>query len=169
MNPVDLIAAALADGVDLRLEGDSLKASGDSAAVSKWAALIRPNKASIIASLKVGAGDMAMVKSCGWRLHYVDRDPVHVFVLPEPTHDEVLETHPDAVAAEPITLSDVLVPAADGSHRERAHDLRHCRECQHLRGEVCTVASPGDIVSANKGYRPWQGMPKRCGGFSHAE
>ena len=60
MNPVDLIAAALADGVELRLDDDgSLKASGESAAVSKWAALIRPNKASIIAALKVGTDGTA--------------------------------------------------------------------------------------------------------------
>jgi hypothetical protein len=102
MNPVDLFAAALADGVDLRLEDGKLKANGSSAAISKWAALLSANKTSIIDVLKVGAGDTATA-SRWWLIHLRDLDPVEVACSPEATHAEILEWHPDAVAAEPFT------------------------------------------------------------------
>lgn len=38
-----------------------------------------------------------------WLIHYPDRDPVEVACCPEATHAEILERHPDAVAAEPFT------------------------------------------------------------------
>ena len=51
---------------------------------------------------KVGAGDTATA-SRSWLIHYPDRDPVEVTCCPEATHAEILERHPDAVAAEPFT------------------------------------------------------------------
>lgn len=33
-------------------------------------------------------------------------------------------------------------------------DRRTCRQCLNLRGRVSAVATPGGLVSANKGYRP---------------
>ncbi len=48
---------------------------------------------------KVGAGDTA---STWWFIHYIDRDPVEVACCPEATHADILERHPDAVAAEPF-------------------------------------------------------------------
>ena len=51
---------------------------------------------------KVGAGDTATV-SRWWLIHYPDRDPVEVACCPEATHADILERHPDAVAAEPFT------------------------------------------------------------------
>lgn len=50
-------------------------------------------------SQRIGAGDMAT--SWGWRLHFADRDPMTVLVVPHVTHAEILEQHPDALAAEP--------------------------------------------------------------------
>ena len=51
---------------------------------------------------KVGAGDTATASR--WRLiHYPDRDPLEVVCCPEATHADILERHPDAVAAEPFT------------------------------------------------------------------
>ncbi len=38
-----------------------------------------------------------------WLLHYPERDPVEVTCCPEASHAEMLERHPDAVAAEPFT------------------------------------------------------------------
>ena len=38
-----------------------------------------------------------------WLIHYPDRDPVEVACCPEATHADILERHPDAVAAEPFT------------------------------------------------------------------
>jgi len=51
---------------------------------------------------KVGAGDTATA-SRWWLIHYPDRDPVELACCPEATHAEILERHPDAVAAEPFT------------------------------------------------------------------
>ena len=51
---------------------------------------------------KVGAGDTATA-SRWWRIHYPDRDPLEVACCPDATHAEILERHPDAVAAEPFT------------------------------------------------------------------
>ena len=51
---------------------------------------------------KVGAGDTATA-SRWWLIHYPDRDPVEVACCPKTTHADILERHPDAVAAEPFT------------------------------------------------------------------
>lgn len=51
---------------------------------------------------KVGAGGTATA-SRWWLIHYPDRDPVEVACCPEATHADILERHPDAVAAEPFT------------------------------------------------------------------
>jgi hypothetical protein len=37
-----------------------------------------------------------------WLIHYIDHDPVQVFCTPPKTHDEILASHPDAIAAEPL-------------------------------------------------------------------
>lgn len=50
----------------------------------------------------VSPGDTAT--ACrNWLIHYVDRDTVQVVCCPEATHAELLESYPDAVAAEPFT------------------------------------------------------------------
>ena len=51
---------------------------------------------------KVSPGDTAPA-SRWWLIHYPDRDPVEVACCPEATHADILEQHPDAVAAEPFT------------------------------------------------------------------
>lgn len=53
---------------------------------------------------KVGAGDTATA-SRWWLIHYPDRDPVEVACCPEATHADILERHPEAVAAEPFIPS----------------------------------------------------------------
>ena len=60
---------------------------------------------------KVGAGDTATA-SRWWLIHYPDRDPVEVACCPEATHAEILERHPNAVAAEPFapTIRQPSVP-----------------------------------------------------------
>lgn len=55
-----------------------------------------------VIAYEVGAGDTAT--ACDWWLiHYPDRPPLQVACCPEATHAEILERHPDAVAAEPFT------------------------------------------------------------------
>jgi len=51
---------------------------------------------------KVSPGDTATA-SRWWLIHYPDHDPVEVSCTPPATHAEMLERHPDAVAAEPFT------------------------------------------------------------------
>jgi hypothetical protein len=51
---------------------------------------------------KVSPGDTATV-SRWWLIHYPDRDPLESVCNPPATHAEILERHPEAVAAEPFT------------------------------------------------------------------
>lgn len=51
---------------------------------------------------RIGAGDTATA-SRWWLIHYLDCDPVEVCCCPEARHADILEQHPHAVAAEPIT------------------------------------------------------------------
>jgi hypothetical protein len=101
MTPATIIREAQAEGVSLTLSSaGTIKATGDGAAVNRWLAAIREHKVEIMEALKVGAGDTA---STWWRLHYPDRYPAEVACSPEATHADILERHPDAVAAEPFT------------------------------------------------------------------
>ena len=118
-----------------------------------------------------------------WRVHFPDRDPLEVCFSPEASHAEVVALYPTALAAEAIEpgrqpqgepLTEVqaselrtwLAPAiSDGDD-----GLRTCRQCSNLRGGVCSVARPGGIVSAIRGYRPGQpDMLLRCAGFASRE
>jgi hypothetical protein len=67
---------------------------------------------------EVGADDTATA-SRWWRIHYPDREPVEVACCPEATHAEILERHPDAVAAEPFTPT-IRQPAAPLTASEEA-------------------------------------------------
>ncbi|SBT04588.1 hypothetical protein PROAA_1310006 [Candidatus Propionivibrio aalborgensis] len=58
--------------------------------------------ANLHSRVKVCAGDTATA-SRWWLIHYHDRDPMEIACCPEATHAEILERHPDAVAAEPFT------------------------------------------------------------------
>lgn len=118
MKPVDLIAAALADGVTLRLDSGKLKVTGDATAVNRWLPLIREQKSEIIEALKVGAGETATA-SRWWLIHYADRDPVEVACCPDATQAEILERHPDAFAAEPFTAT-IRQPLAPMTAEEEA-------------------------------------------------
>jgi hypothetical protein len=103
MTPTTIICEARADGLTLALSlAGTIKATGDSAAVNRWLAVIREHKAEIVEVLKVGAGDPATA-SRRWLIHYLDCDPVEVACCPEATHLKLLHLHPDAVAAEPFT------------------------------------------------------------------
>jgi hypothetical protein len=47
-------------------------------------------------------------------------------------------------------------------------DRRRCRQCLNLRGAACSIAKPGGLVSASKGYRP-ANLPMRCAGFKPSQ
>lgn len=74
---------------------------------------------------------------------------------PAATHAEVLADYPDALAAEP------------GGRLAGDDDRRTCNQCGNLLAGTCTVAAPGGLVSAVRGYRPsLVDIPIRCAGFS---
>lgn len=103
MTPATIIREAQAEGVRLALSPTgTIKATGDAEAVSRWLAVIREHKTEIIDVLKVAAGGTATA-SRWWLIHYPDRDPLEVACCPDATHADILERHPDAVAAEPFT------------------------------------------------------------------
>ena len=52
-----------------------------------------------------------------WRLHYPDREPAEAWASPPVTHAEILERHPDAIAAEPFDLAEPERACSTCSHR----------------------------------------------------
>jgi hypothetical protein len=119
MTPATIIREAQSEGVKLALSpAGNIKAVGDGAAVNRWVAVIREHKAEIIDVLKNVAGDRATA-SRWWRIHYPDRDTVEAACCPEATHAEILERHPDAVAAEPFAPT-TLPPSASLTAEEEA-------------------------------------------------
>lgn len=187
---------------------------GEAGTVARIAtvAVAKPKKEKTAPPAKVGAGDTATA-SRWWLIHYTDRDPVEVACYPDGTHADILERHPDAIAAEPFTpsirqplapltaseetairawlaLIEETDPATiaevigqcqrDADARDyftgRAlavlpkpapfpDDRRTCSQCLNLRGRVCSVATPGGLVSANVGYRPAPDTLHRCAGY----
>ncbi|MBK7952588.1 MAG: hypothetical protein IPK02_00660 [Candidatus Accumulibacter sp.] len=53
---------------------------------------------------------------------------------------------------------------------DEVDDRRTCTQCLNLRGGVCSIASPGGLVSAVRGYRPaLLEILQRCHGFAERE
>jgi hypothetical protein len=77
---------------------------GSGAIVARIAtvAVANPKEEKTAPPAKVGAGDTATAYRW-WLIHYPDRDSMEMACCPEATHAEILERHPDAVAAEPFT------------------------------------------------------------------
>lgn len=44
-------------------------------------------------------------------------------------------------------------------------DRRQCSQCLNLRGRICTIARPGGLVSARRGYEPMRDTLHRCAGY----
>ncbi len=82
-----------------------------------------------------------------WLIHYPDREPVEVANFPDATHAEILERHPESIAAEPINRA---APAPTTA----------CATCTHVtRLGVCgepVAASLSDVVGVIR-YHPDQG------------
>ena len=70
----------------------------------------------------VRPADDAATASRWWLIHYPDRNPVEVASFPPATHAEVLERHPDAIAAEPIKQA-IAEPAWNREIDERLENL----------------------------------------------
>jgi hypothetical protein len=76
---------------------------------------------------------------------------------------------PDDAGASCAAFEQVEGYQAPNPTNSEADERRTCRQCRNLsrlRGNVCTVASPGGIVSAVVGYRPALDMKLRCPGYA---
>ena len=81
-------------------------------------AVAKPPQGQTAPPPEVGAVDTATA-SRWWLIHYPDRAPVEVCCFPDATRAEILERHPDAVAAEPFTPT-IRQPSAPLSAEEEA-------------------------------------------------
>jgi hypothetical protein len=52
-----------------------------------------------------------------WRLHYPNREPLEVATFPPASHAEILERHPEAIAAEPFDLAEPERACSTCAHR----------------------------------------------------
>jgi len=103
MNAETIIREVQADSVSIAASRTgTIRARGDSVAVNRWLATIRDHKSEILRALEQRGRPMEAV-SRWWVLHYRDSDPTEVSCYPAATHAEMLEAHPDALAAEPFT------------------------------------------------------------------
>jgi hypothetical protein len=96
----------------------------------------------------VRPADDAATASCWWLIHYPDRDSAEVASYPLATHAEILERHPEAIAAEPI--HQVALEPAQTS----------CNTCTHVTGRggcgVPVAAGLSNLPGVIR-YRPDQG------------
>lgn len=95
MTALALIDQARADGLELRPNGDRLKLRGPADVVARWKPCIAAHKPEIMDAL-------AATASRWWLIHFLDGAPLEVACFPPATWAEILERHPDAIAAEPI-------------------------------------------------------------------
>lgn len=80
---------------------------------------------------------------------------------------------------DPEVVSDVLhrcefdpeareyfVIRANETRSAAGDDRRHCAECSNLdRYGCCLAALRGELDGLARKYRPWRGLPRRCGSF----
>ena len=106
-----------------------------------------------------------------WLVHFADREPVEVYCNPDADFANIMQTYPDALAAEPILerIPQVFTEAEDAEWETLwlgvpDDDRITCTQCANLRGRVCTVA--GGPVNALKGYMPILEILRRCEGYA---
>jgi hypothetical protein len=145
MTPATIIREAQTDGVRLALSTfGTIKASGDSAAVNRWVAVVRERKAEIIEALKVGPGDTAII--CRWwQICYRDREVEVTFAEPM-TRAEILNWNCDAIAAVPLLLAPPI-PSAEAKAA--------IREWLALTGETNQTVIDGALALADGDSHRW--------------
>ena len=154
MNLADLhkigIRASVTDG-ELRL--DAPKGAVDNDLLTQ----IRESKPALLAEiLAVGdAGELCeeyfpTIQPCGKCI-----DPANDLHQGEALLLEINPETPSTAASYPAGLPTV----------RDTDDRRTCSQCRNLASRVCTIAKPGGIVSAIKGYRPDMERLRRCAGY----
>lgn len=118
-----------------------------------------------VATVAVANPPEANSASPWWLIHYADREPMEVACSPPATHVEILERHPDAIAAEPHQPQ-IDPPPVAALPTEAPDDRITCDECRnlHMMGN-CLAARRRELVAAS-GYTPIRGMKRRCEAFA---
>ena len=138
MTPVAIIREASADGVTLLLSSTgTVKVNGDEVTVNRWLALIRKNKAAIVAAL---AADLMTAEQeaaiCAWLTYINETDP------------EIIRDVLDKCRADPDALVYFLKRSDEVPKpvRDPDDDRRLCTQCTNLspRGR-CLAAQRGEI------------------------
>lgn len=75
--------------------------AGSDAALSRWRSVLRQNKADLLETLTVNAGDPDQVSRC-WLIHFANHDLLEVYYSPPATYSEVLAHYPEAIAVDAI-------------------------------------------------------------------
>jgi hypothetical protein len=117
LSAATIIQQATADGITLALTpSGTVKATGDRAVVARWAAMIRDNKAGIVAVLSVAANDPADPDvHQRWTVTIPGRE-VFGFIVPQGlTLEQVRQQYPTAIAIRPT--KEVLDPEITGAEQ----------------------------------------------------
>ncbi len=140
--------------------------------------LTKPPKAPFVSSVSMVQGVYENISANNSGLN----TPPTIGIDDKATHAGILERHPDAVAAEPLTPVDpeaweeraAIAEFDGGLNRDAAEQLawreddrRTCTQCINLRQRACSIAKPerGAVVVANRGYRPDPARLLRCAGY----
>jgi hypothetical protein len=167
VTPEAIIKQSSADGVALSLgDGGKIRFSGDEDQVAKWLPLFREHKVSIVGLLS---------KACN------DEPDTMAVKMVGATKSETVgpTTLLSVVSLEKIECkaSEVLDAPANnifsGSEIETDQNVftderRTCNQCYNLHARICSIARPGGLISAVKGYRPglmFREQLHRCEGY----
>lgn len=82
---------------------------------------------------------------------FVGTAPAHIEEITPSKNDD--DFRPDSSVARSIFIT------------EPSDNLRYCTQCQNLGGRVCSIAYPGGLVSAKRGYTPMRDTLHRCSGY----
>ena len=165
MSATAILRETAAAGVTLSLSSaGTIKAVGNQAAVDLWLPAIREHKTGIVALLAEGA-NVEPGRQLPDTLLAGDQESAVLAWL-----SEIGETD-QAIVAEVLTACRHDCDArayylGRAGYAVTDDDRRICTECRNLRAGVCTVARPGGVVSAIRGYRPVSpGVLQRCAGY----
>ena len=157
MTAASIIREASVDGVTLLLSSTgTVKVNGDGVAVNRWLAIIRENKAAIVAALAVGLMSAEQEAAiCAW-LTYINE-----------TDSEIICDVLDKCRAEPNALEYFLKRSAEvPTPWDDGDDRRTCNQCVNLspRGR-CLGAQRGEIDRIPK-FEPIPNKLQYCIGYA---
>lgn len=101
MSAPDLLQAMRNAGLILTVADGRLLVKGPADALDWFRPTIRDQRNELLRALSISTADVVVAYRC-WSVHYPDRESVEVSCTPPATHGEILERHPEAIAAEPV-------------------------------------------------------------------